>query len=283
MQSFTFQGPPGCALPLRIAQDSAGVIGCKLYPGALLLCQYLAHAPLPRGSAVLELGAGACGLPALWLSRCGCRVLATDVPAVLALLDANLAANGGGGGGGSDGGSLQCAPLQWGTEGAGGVAGVGALLQGLGQRLDYIVAADVVYHDEFIAPLLAALLQLTEPPPPAPPAEGAGAAPAAAPWAPPTILLSYVQRFKRARRFFKLAAAHFEVQVLAGAGRDRGAPPAAAASPPPPQAAPAACAAAAALTRLQYAPWLAMWHCRCGVATPPPAASTLGSAQVNVS
>ena len=223
MRAFTFQGPPGHVF--SIAQDAAGAIGSKLYPGALLLCQYLAHSPLPRGSAVLELGAGACGLPALWLSRCGCRVLATDVPAVLALLDANLAANGGGGGGGSggesDGGSLQCAPLQWGTEGAGGVAGVGALLQGLGQRLDYIVAADVVYHDEFIAPLLAALLQLTEPPAPA---EGAGAAPAAAPWAPPTIILSYVQRFKRARRFFKLAAAHFEVQVLAGAGRDRALP-----------------------------------------------------------
>ena len=200
MNAFTFQGPPGHVF--SIAQDATGAIGSKLYPGALLLCQYLAHAPLPRGATVLELGAGACGLPSFWLSRSGCRVLATDAPAVLPLLEANIAANRA-----SEDPErpLRCAPLQWGSGSA--AAALPALLAP-GEPLQYIVAADVVYHDEFIAPLLAALLELTSAPAHAP-----------EPWAPPLILLSYVQRFKRARRFFKLAAAHFEVEVLAGAGR----------------------------------------------------------------
>jgi hypothetical protein len=85
------------------------------------------------------------------------------------------------------------------------------------------VAADVVYHDHLLEPLLAALLALTSPPAQAEvaaapagalwwePVEG-GAAPV---WRPPPVLLSYVQRFKRAKRFFKLAAAHFDVSILA--------------------------------------------------------------------
>jgi len=86
---------------------------------------------------------------------------------------------------------------------------MGALREALGVKrvaLDYIVAAGVVYHDPLIAPLLHTLLELTESP-----SEGGEEGPP-----PPTIILSYVQRFKRAKRFFKLAAAHFDVKVVAG-------------------------------------------------------------------
>jgi hypothetical protein len=205
--SFDFLHDPSGDI-FHIAQRAAGAIGAKLYPGALLLCAYLRAAPLPAGSAVVELGAGVCGLPSLWLSRSGARVIATDAPAMLPLLVANVARAGGGALGApaaSAASPLRAAPFEWGVDDA---AAAAALRAGLGGRVDYVVAADVVYHDPLIAPLLGALRALTDAPP------GAGTE-----WAPPVILLSYVQRFKRARRFFKLAAAHFDVVQVAGSAR----------------------------------------------------------------
>lgn len=208
MNAFDFAGPQDTVF--RIHQDASGVIGCKLYPGALLLCSYLSHKPIPSKSLCLELGAGACGLPSLWLKHSGCDVITTEQECVLPLLEANMgrAKEGVVGGEHPTPGRLLCTPLTWGEEG-----GVGRLMNAMREKLgvervalDYIVAADVVYHDPLIAPLLQTLVELTE----GGPSEGDQGPP------PPIIILSYVQRFKRAKRFFKLAAAYFDVKVVAG-------------------------------------------------------------------
>lgn len=229
MNAFTFVSPLQGVTPpprLRVRCDASGTIGAKLYPGSLQLCAFFAAQPLAAGSVVIELGAGACGLPSLCLGAAGAQCVATDVPAMLPLLEANVERNRATVGGA--GGSVTPAALAWGEPGH--ADGVRSLVRArFGRDADVIVAADVVYHEPLIAPLLAALLALTEPP--ALGGSSASCGGASARWAPPPIYISYVQRFKRARRFFKLAAQHFECIVVAGGvGKGGGAGAAAAAT-----------------------------------------------------
>jgi hypothetical protein len=252
MQSFLFRDAGDESEPLVISQESAGAIGHKIYPGALVLCGLLsaqepAAAPssaaaaaaaavsalVPPGALALELGAGVCGLPSLLLARAGRHALATDVPAVLPRLAQNIAANAPGRrrrraaeetedtkaqrcpdpagaqapAAGDECGSCAVLPLSWGVD-----ADVAALrdylrdaARGAQQRAsglpDVIVGADVVYHEELIDPLLSTLRLLTD-------ADADSGA-------PPVIVLSYVQRFKRAKRFLRLARKHFDVDAIA--------------------------------------------------------------------
>jgi hypothetical protein len=172
MESFYFASPLLATGPLLVRQESAGVIGFKLYPGALLLVGYFERNPLPPRTRVVELGAGMCGLPSLVLSGAGCSVIATDVPDIVRGLAINLAANA----------SLaRCMPLTW-CDAAelrllhssvmssdysvppGGPWPEGHLAHAtsLTGLVDYIVAADVVYHEPLIEPLLQTLVALTE-------------------------------------------------------------------------------------------------------------------------
>ena len=72
-------------------------------------------------------------------------------------------------------------------------------------RCDVILAADVVYHEALIGPLLTTLAALT------PPLTGLCSAHT---HAAPLVLVSYVQRFKRAREFLKHARKLWDVAVL---------------------------------------------------------------------
>ena len=219
MDEFTFCSPL-LPRPLTVRQQAAGAIGFKVYPGALLLARFLeehaaaAAAPAARAApgahaaaralgadaVVVELGAGVCGLPALVLGgaaaaraeggRRAC-VVATDVPDMLPLLAQNVAAAGVG---------VDVAPLTWGS--TQDVPALAAHLRGRVPSL--IVGADIVYHEPLIDPLLDALRRLTEP--------GAWGEPAGA-CAPP-VLISYVQRFKRAKAFFKKARRWFDIAVV---------------------------------------------------------------------
>ena len=194
MESFTFSSPL-LPTPLTITQQPTGVIGCKLYPGALLMIRALeggcAPFPTPRaGDVVIELGAGVCGLPSLVLGGVGVTVLATDLPALLPPLSVNIASNG-------LSHAVTPTPLPWGDAAAAAAVRdaadtllAAASLHHPGAKL-WVVAADVVYHEELISPLLATLVALTSRPP------------------APTVLLAYVHRFKRARAFFKLARKQF--------------------------------------------------------------------------
>ena len=200
--AFRLALPPGP--PLLVVQEPARAIGFKVYPAALTLCDYLlTHAGSLglRGALAVELGAGVCGLPSLVAARLGAAgVVATDLPEVLPLLAGNLRRNVGGGAGGDGGGCCVAAALPWGgPRGAAAGALRSAVVAAFGPAappVSLLLCADVVYHAHLIQPLLWTLLELTE------------AAPA------PLILLAYVQRFKRAKRFFKLARHDFELTAV---------------------------------------------------------------------
>lgn len=159
--------------PLTIVQEVKGIIGCKVYPGALLLVKHFERRIPPPLTRFLELGSGVCGLPSLVLSGAGFPVVATDVPVITEGLARNLVLNSS---------SALCLPLTWGN-GADECALRAALLARGQQRssscplhagagtcgsvvglVDVIIAADCVYHEPLIEPLLASLVALTDPP-----------------------------------------------------------------------------------------------------------------------
>lgn len=229
LQGFAFQSPLCLQHPVHIEQEAGRDIGFKLYPGALLLARYIEQttgtsAALSGARALLELGAGICALPGLMLASGGARVVATDIPEVVARLASNID-------GSSDclqgrsGGSVKAAPLYWGRDvgpehsckSVLASMAADAAARGHGEStlagsadLDLILGADIVYHEHLIEPLLHTLIDLTEPRA----ANAAASSAAAEPSKPPVVILSYVQRFKRAKAFFKLATQHFEVQAI---------------------------------------------------------------------
>jgi len=217
MESFLFQPVEGRLL--QICQSSTGAIGSKIYPGALKLCSYLPNANgneegkatskeldeeaekdsiltkvlaelIHKDCLVLELGAGVCALPTLQLALAKRQVIATDLPEMLPLLGSNLESNFP---------SLprlaSTFPLAWGVE-----SDVAALRSSLTRFPDVILGADVVYHDHLIEPLLNTLKWLTKRD------DTTGCD-------PPVIVISYVQRFKKAKRFLKLAKKSFDVTI----------------------------------------------------------------------
>lgn len=124
----------------------------QVWRGSYALARYCAaHSDLCSGRSVLELGSGT-GLLGLWLSSNDQaaaagpkRVLLTDVPAMLPLLRKNLSHNK----------SrlccdVSCEVLDWTVP----------LSEAITKALpcDVIVAADVLYEPEFVAPLLSTLL-----------------------------------------------------------------------------------------------------------------------------
>lgn len=203
-----------------IRQHASGSIGAKLYPGALALCAHFARAPLPAHAAVIEVGAGVCALPSISLAVAGARVIATDAGDMCALLGANVARAADAVSASGRGGALSALPLFWGSADDAAAVRVAARERagwGRSHVPSFVIGADVVYHEPLIEPLLAALRALTDPPTTADESSGD--------WAAPTVILSYVQRFKRARRFFKSAARDFHVSVVAcGQRAEAGAP-----------------------------------------------------------
>ncbi len=202
MESFVFASPL-LSRPLTVRQVSSGIIGFKLYPGALLLVNHFERNRMSPSTRVIELGAGICGLPSLALSGAGCEVLATDIPDIVHGLSNNLTSNA----------SLsRCMPLTWGDAAelravrdtlkarattphappcsmhelpVPGALDTGDSFVGL---LDVIVAADVVYHEPLIEPLLQTLVALTDPP-----VRSADPTERQCTCAPPRIVMSYVQ------------------------------------------------------------------------------------------
>lgn len=178
-----------------------------------------------RGRVVVELGAGVCGLPSLLLARLGAHAVATDLPALVGPLQRNLDSNltvvqDSCAAASVAAGSCVAVPLPWGSDPGLLQAVADHVYASNGRRsCDLIVAADVVYHEHLIGPLVDSLVQLTNPwpapttmttTPPPPTAE----VPPPATHSPPTILLTYVQRFKRSKRFFKQLRKHFVVQPV---------------------------------------------------------------------
>ncbi|KAM4561174.1 S-adenosylmethionine-dependent methyltransferase domain-containing protein [Fundulus diaphanus] len=145
-ESFYFVGQE---INIRESTDSYGAL---IWPGAIALSQFLENNQQQMNlmdKAVLEIGAGT-GLLSIVASLLGAWVTATDLPDILSNLSFNLRRN-------TKGRSRyipQAAALSWG--------------QGLERDFpfpsyDYVLAADVVYHHDFLEELLNTMLHFCRP------------------------------------------------------------------------------------------------------------------------
>jgi protein N-lysine methyltransferase METTL21C len=217
LQGFYFSSSsPDWLLSSAYVQQAAGQdIGFKLYPGATILCKWLENhyasdERLSSCKRVLELGAGISALPSMLMAAKGKDVVATDCPDVVDFLQRNIDGNRGafssfaskeGIGAAEPGGSLFATSLLWGKDSEVPIEHSAKSLLSTTFKPDLILGADIVYHEHLIQPLLDTLLALTEPSM----YEGS---------TPPPIVMAYVQRFKRAKQFFKLAQKHFEIKTV---------------------------------------------------------------------
>lgn len=179
--------PPPCGNGL-LSQDPGTLFNNRLWNGAIVISEYLqAHPECVAGRTVVEFGAGA-GVPSLVAGKLGAAlVVATDypLPAAIATLDLNIAANFGGSGESAGSGSpasVDCGePAASGpTGGHGGEAAavgrvlarghlwgsdVGDLLAlagpGPGPRFDLALLGDTLWkhdqHDNLLQSLAACL------------------------------------------------------------------------------------------------------------------------------
>ncbi|XP_053332739.1 protein-lysine methyltransferase METTL21C-like [Clarias gariepinus] len=141
----------GHEIKILEALDSFGAI---TWPAGLALCQYLDSNRRTinlQDKAVLELGAGT-GLVSIVASLLGAWVTASDLPEVLGNLQSNLCRNTRG----HCRYTPQVAALSWGYD----------LEQSFPQsvyRYDYVLAADVVYHHDFLEELLVTMRHFCQP------------------------------------------------------------------------------------------------------------------------
>eukprot|EP00668_Euglena_longa_P029717 GGOE01037085.1.p1 GENE.GGOE01037085.1~~GGOE01037085.1.p1 ORF type:complete len:173 (+),score=53.32 GGOE01037085.1:143-661(+) len=111
------------------------------------------------------------------------RVVLTDLPAVLAVLQENVQLNASCWAGRQPPAVVEVQPLRWGTDDHDAL-----------QAVDLVLVADCVYWEELFAPLVATLRHFT--------AQGA------------LVLMAHVRRWTRDNRFFRLAARQMQLQVV---------------------------------------------------------------------
>uniref|UniRef100_A0A3B4BXA3 Uncharacterized protein n=1 Tax=Pygocentrus nattereri TaxID=42514 RepID=A0A3B4BXA3_PYGNA len=134
--------------------ESLDSYGGTIWPATLALCQYL---DMNRGTvnlldkAVLEIGAGT-GLVSIVASLLGAWVTASDLPEALGNLRSNLSRNTRG----CCRYKPQVAELSWGY-------GLEQTFPRSVYRYDYVLAADVVYHHDFLEELLVTMRHFCQP------------------------------------------------------------------------------------------------------------------------
>ncbi|XP_058630612.1 uncharacterized protein LOC131540123 isoform X3 [Onychostoma macrolepis] len=134
--------------------ESLDSFGSVIWPAALALCRYLESNQATVDlvdKAVLEIGAGT-GLVSIVASLLGAWVTATDLSEVLGNLRCNLSRNTRG----RCRYTPQVAELSWGYE-------LHKTFPHSVYRYDYILAADVVYHHDFLAELLVTMRHFCQP------------------------------------------------------------------------------------------------------------------------
>ncbi|XP_040917341.1 uncharacterized protein LOC121197609 isoform X2 [Toxotes jaculatrix] len=137
-----------------VIYESIDSFGAVMWPAALALCSFLDNNRERvnlQGKEVLELGAGT-GLVAIVASLLGASVTATDLPEVLSNLRANVMRN-------TRGRCRhlpQVAALSWSYD-------LECTYPTSIYRYDYVLAADVVYHHDFLDELLATMKHFCEP------------------------------------------------------------------------------------------------------------------------
>ncbi|TKS70291.1 Protein-lysine methyltransferase METTL21C [Collichthys lucidus] len=128
--------------------------GAVMWPAALALCSFLDNNRQRvnlQGKEVLELGAGL-GLVTIVASLLGASVTATDLPNVLSNLRANVMRNTRG----YCRHMPQVAALSWGYD-------LERTYPTSAYQYDYVMAADVVYHHDFLDELLATMKHFCRP------------------------------------------------------------------------------------------------------------------------
>ncbi|CAG5857615.1 unnamed protein product [Menidia menidia] len=137
-----------------VIYESIDSYGGMMWPAALALCSFLENQTQTfnlQGKEVLELGAGT-GLVAIVASLLGAAVTATDLPQMLSNLRANVMRN-------TRGRCRhlpQIAALSWGFD-------LESTYPSSVYRYDYVLAADVVYHHDFLDELLATMKHFCKP------------------------------------------------------------------------------------------------------------------------
>ena len=207
VEPYTHAVLNGPTLVLRQAPFVAEGFASTVWDSAIVLARYIERrrADFADGKRCIELGAG-CGLPGLVLHSLGARVTLTDLAPNLPLLEANARANseqlapactGNGassservgtdsdGGGVTDASPARVLPLRWGES----PLPPSLLADG---HFDYVLATDVLYSHDGVAPLVHTLAQL---------ARGSDA----------EVLLAAGRNRHAGDAFFAAAATHFEV------------------------------------------------------------------------
>ncbi|XP_072321792.1 uncharacterized protein mettl21ca isoform X2 [Eucyclogobius newberryi] len=134
--------------------ESIDSYGAVMWPAALALCSFLENnrdMVNLEDKNVLELGAGT-GLVTIVASLLGARVTATDLPDILGNLRANVMRN-------TRGRTRhlpQVWPLIWSFA-------LGHTYPSPLHRFDFVLAADVVYHHDYLDELLATMVQFCHP------------------------------------------------------------------------------------------------------------------------
>lgn len=141
----------GQDIVIHEALDSFGAV---MWPAALALCSFLdnnRHMVNLQGKEVLELGAGT-GLVTIVASLLGAAVTATDLPDVLGNLRSNVMRNTRG----LCRHTPQIAALSWGYD-------LRRAYPSSVYHYDYVLAADVVYHHDYLGELLATMKHFCQP------------------------------------------------------------------------------------------------------------------------
>ncbi|XP_034437710.1 protein-lysine methyltransferase METTL21C-like [Hippoglossus hippoglossus] len=137
-----------------VIYESIDSFGAVMWPAALALCSFLDNNREEvnlQGKEVLELGAGT-GLVTIVATLLGAVVTATDLPHVLSNLTANVMRN-------TRGRCRQLpqvADLSWSYD-------LEPTYPTSLYRYDYVLAADVVYHHDFLSELLATMKHFCRP------------------------------------------------------------------------------------------------------------------------
>ncbi|XP_051234184.1 uncharacterized protein LOC127351071 [Dicentrarchus labrax] len=137
-----------------VIYESIDSFGAVMWPAALALCSFLDNNRQRvnlQGKEVLELGAGT-GLVTIVASLLGASVTATDLPEVLGNLRANVMRNTRG----NCRHTPQFAALSWGYD-------LERTYPSSVYPYDYVLAADVVYHHDFLDELLVTMKHFCKP------------------------------------------------------------------------------------------------------------------------
>ncbi|XP_026176126.1 protein-lysine methyltransferase METTL21C isoform X2 [Mastacembelus armatus] len=137
-----------------VIHESIDSYGAVMWPAAVALCSFLDNNREKvnlQGKMVLELGAGT-GLVAIVASLLGASVTATDLPEVLSNLQANVMRNTRG----RCRYQPQVAALSWDYD-------LESIYPSSVYKYSYVLAADVVYHHDFLGELLATMKHFCKP------------------------------------------------------------------------------------------------------------------------